>query len=162
MKKKLLLFITLLIICSLSLVSGILFSQPQQSWVARYEGPNHYQDNPTSIVSDAVGNVYVTGTTDLGTIGIPPYPFPINVITIKYSPSGVQQWVVTYSSSGFPATSYDRVSKIALDNIGNIYITGFSFRNNGTISDMFMIKYNQEGSQQWIKKILGNDTISYW
>ena len=103
-------------------------------WVARYNGPGAFSDNPTSIAVDENGNVYVTGSSfGIGT--------GIDYATIKYNTAGVQQWVARFHT---PSPSFrDEASDIAVDTSGNVYVTGLSGDDYGTV------KYNAAGVQQW-------------
>ncbi|UOQ64713.1 SBBP repeat-containing protein [Hymenobacter volaticus] len=74
----------------------------QVQWVARYDDPVR-EDNPTAITVDAVGNVYVTGTS-----------------TLKYSSSGTLLWTAQYFSNG---------TAIAVDAAGNVLVTGTGYLN---------------------------------
>ena len=61
-----------------------------QQWVQTYNGPGNSLDETSSIAVDGSGNVYVTGrSTGSGT--------DYDYATIKYSSSGVQQWVQRYN-----------------------------------------------------------------
>ena len=102
-----------------------------EQWVQRYNGPAG-NDIPTSIVVDNSGNIYVTGTS-LGNGTSSDYT------TIKYNSSGVQQWIQRYNG---PGNGIDAANSIALDNSGNIYVTGQSM-GIGTNSDFTTIKYSQ-------------------
>ena len=116
------------------------FSQVNQEWVARYNGPADSTDWGYSITCDDSGNVYVTGHS-VG-IGIS-YDF----LTIKYNSSGVQQWASRYNVSG---NSSDYSYSITVDVSGNVYVTGCSFLNpQGTNSDYATVKYNSSGLLQW-------------
>ncbi len=108
-----------------------------QLWVARYNGPVSAQDCPNAIAIDSNGNVYVTGFS----AGINSYDY----CTIKYDPNGNQLWVARYDG---PIHGYDDASSLALDNNGNIYVTG---RSTG-VDDSFdycTIKYSTNGAFLW-------------
>jgi len=110
----------------------------EEQWVARYNGPGNMADKVAGIVVDDSGNVYVTGySVGSGTAS--------DYATIKYNSSGVEQWVARYNGS---SNSYDSAIDIALDNSGNIYVTGTSWDAN-TGNDYVTIKYNSSGIEQW-------------
>jgi uncharacterized delta-60 repeat protein len=117
-----------------------------QQWVARYNGTGSYTDIANDMVVDGSGNVYVTGwaytypNTECGT---PDY------ITIKYNASGVQQWLKKYDG----ASSDDFSNKIAIDMLGNIYVTGSS--KSSTNQDIAVVKYNSAGTQVWVGRYDG-------
>src|SRR4029077_7446895 len=84
----------------------------QQSWVARYNGPGNYTDDPVAIAVDGSGNVYVTGESS-----------GQGYATIKYDSAGEEQWVAGYNG---PGNGNDRANAIAVDASGNVYVTGES------------------------------------
>jgi hypothetical protein len=101
-----------------------------QQWVARYNGTGDSDDVARDIAVDGSGNVYVTGwSTGLGS--------DYDYATIKYSASGMQQWVDRYNG---PGNGGDFVEGIAVDSSGNIYVTGHS-DGSGTGTDFATIKY---------------------
>jgi len=113
-------------------------------WVKRYNGPVNGGDYANSIAIDGSGNVYVTGFSDTG-FGNYDYA------TIKYNSSGVQQWVQRYDG---PGNSFDDANSIAVDNSGNVYVTGSS-GGNGTGNDYATIKYNSNGDSIWVHRYNG-------
>jgi uncharacterized delta-60 repeat protein len=117
-------------------------SAGEQQWVARYNGPGNLGDEATAIAVDASGNVYVTG-------GSSSSPGNSDYATIKYNSSGEQQWVARYSGG---ADYGDFANAIAVDNSGNVYVTGSSGYGN---SDYATIKYNSSGEQQWVARYDG-------
>lgn len=119
-------------------LDGTCLAQVQQEWVVRYEMTNTYNKLNASI-ADAFGNVFVTGSYDLGNNNI-------DYLTIKYNTSGIQQWIAEYSG---PANGYDIATAIAIDNSGNVYVTGASEQLTGSVSDIVTVKYNSSGVQQW-------------
>ena len=116
-----------------------------QIWVARYNGPGNGNDFAYSIVVDNSGNVYVTG----GSLGnVTSY---LEYATVKYNSAGVQLWVGRYSST----SNFGAVAKsIALDDQGNVYVTGFSYAS-GSDYDFATVKYNPVGAQQWAVRYNG-------
>jgi uncharacterized delta-60 repeat protein len=113
-------------------------SAGHQQWIARYDGPGNSNDEATGIVVDVSGSVYVTGKST-GSGGDSDYA------TIKYNSAGQQQWVARYDGSGH---GDDYATAIAIDNSGNVYVTGTSYDSN-TIYDYATIKYDSAGQQQW-------------
>jgi hypothetical protein len=118
-------------------------SAGQQQWLATYNGPMGGWDEATGIAVDGSGNVYVTGQSEgLGT--------GRDYATIKYNPSGQEQWVARYNG---PGNSWDGSEAIAVDGSGNVYVTGESVGSN--LFDYATIKYNSSGQQQWVARYDG-------
>jgi uncharacterized delta-60 repeat protein len=116
-----------------------------QLWSARYNGPAGLYDEARAIVVDDSGNVYVTGFS-WGLLSQADY------VTIKYNSSGVQQWAARYDG----ALSEDIARSIAIDNSGNVYITGSSRSSLLPGSEDYLtIKYNSAGTQQWTSRYNG-------
>ena len=136
----------LCIMCMLILPSII----PAQEWVAQYNGPGNYVDQATAIAVDNAGNIYVTGNSwGSGTRN--------DYATVKYDVSGIEQWVARYDG---PVTGYalfgDYAAAIAVDNAGNVYVTGGS---EDSIShgywDYATVKYDASGVEQWVARYDG-------
>jgi hypothetical protein len=117
-----------------------------QQWVQRYNGPGNNDDNAYSMVVDGSGNVYVTGGSNQGGIGL-------DYATIKYSSSGGQQWVATYN--GPPGNHDDFANAIAIDDSENVYVTGWSNASGSDTEDYATLKYNSSGVQQWVQRYDG-------
>jgi uncharacterized delta-60 repeat protein len=109
-------------------------------WASRYDGPGGGpNDYAKSVVSDASGNVYVTGWSYTGAVSVGILP---SIVTAKYNSSGVQQWVVRYNGGGSAVPA-----GIGVDAAGNVYIAGAA--TNGGNSDYVTIKYSPTGVQLW-------------
>jgi hypothetical protein len=117
-------------------------------WVARYNGPGEHfdggepEDYPTGIAVDNSGNTYVTG-----------YSFDTeenyDYATVAYDPSGNELWVARYDRS-----DYKNYPDIAVDNLGNVYITGPS-TGVGTGKDYTTIAYDSSGNELWVVRYNG-------
>ena len=103
-------------------------------WVRRYV--NAYC---TRMLLDSLSNVYVVGRK--GDAAFCDY------FIIKYNSAGDSLWSRTYSSPG----SYpDEATCAAVDNAGNVYISGYTFTQTpGPHSGITTIKYNSAGTLQW-------------
>jgi len=110
---------------------------PAQVWVARYNGPGDSGDYAYAIAIDNSGNIYVTGYS----YGSGTYD---DYATVKYDSSGVEQWVARYNG---PGNYEDWAFAIALDNSGNVYVTGWSM-GSGTEYDYATIKYSSTGIRE--------------
>lgn len=94
----------------------------------------------TVTTSDALGNVYVAGSTYInGANGQ-------DLTVMKYNSAGVQQWVKHYNG---PGNNYDIASGIVVDNAGNVYVTGASVGLFFALVDYVTLKFNSGGTQQW-------------
>ena len=111
----------------------------EQEWVAEYHGGSG-ADEPAAIVVDNAGNVYVTGTTQICQGS--------DYLTLKYNSAGQELWVARYHG---PQEPLDVAKAVAVDNSGNVYVTGRSFNDYATI------KYNAMGQQQWVTREVGGE-----
>jgi uncharacterized delta-60 repeat protein len=119
--------------------------EPQEKWVARYNGPAYGFDYAKAIAVDSSGNVYVTGTSKGSDTGN-------DYATIKYNTNGKQLWVKRYNG---PAYGNDFAGAIAVDSSGNVYVTGASDCSGTYSTDCATIKYNTNGKQLWVKTYNG-------
>jgi hypothetical protein len=118
-----------------------------QQWVSRYNGPANGPDESRAIAIDDSGNIYVTGQSTDVNGSTPDYA------TIKYNSLGAEQWVSRYT--GIQDNSGDGANSLAIDNLGNVYVTGTSGSFSGTKADYATIKYNSLGVQQWAERYNG-------
>lgn len=110
-------------------------------WVARYGGPGDGDNTATALAVDGEGNVYVTGQS----ISQEGY---LDYATIKYDSEGHEIWVARYNG---PGNNVDGADALAVDNEGNVYVTGNSRGNKGH-DDYATIKYDTNGNQLWVAR----------
>ena len=113
-------------------------------WVRRYNGPENYVDGGYAIALDGLHNVCVTGKS-YDTTG------HLDYVTIKYAPNGDTLWLRRYKG---PAEGYDEASAIAVDSVGNAYVTGYS-AGSGTSQDYATIRYRPNGDTAWVRRYDG-------
>ena len=118
-------------------------SAGQEQWVARYNGPGNARDWAQAIAVDGSGNVYVTGNS-AGSGIFDDYA------TIKYDSAGQEQWVSRYNG---PGSDYDDPHGIAVDDSGNVYVTGQS--GSGPSAAYATVKYDSAGQEQWVSRYNG-------
>ncbi len=111
-------------------------------WTNRYNGPGNNSDVANAMAVDSNGNVFVTGYSWASGSSN-------DFVTIAYSGAGVPLWTNRYNGSGNKA---DVANAIAVDNIGNVIVTGFSW---GTSDDFATIKYSGAGVPLWTNRFNG-------
>ncbi len=116
----------------------ISFSQINVQWETRYTGTGNNPDNVSDMFVDAVGNIYVTGSSYNSVSGY-------DIITRKYDNAGGVLWTATFNGSG---NATDVANALAVDASGNVFVTGYSYRS-GTNFDITTIKYTSAGAQSW-------------
>lgn len=120
-------------------------------WVQRYDGEAGSEDGAVDLVvdetDDEFGRVYVTGWSDGTGAGL----FGWDMLTVAYSTDGVALWERRYDG---PSSGGDRGNALALDDSGNLYVTGRS-RGLGTSDDYTTIKYDAAGQLQWLARYDG-------
>jgi hypothetical protein len=129
-------------------------------------------DNPMSIVTDNYGNLYLTGHFHSSSIIFGSDTLLNNTIyysktfLAKFDTSGNVIWAK--AATGNPGG--DGAFSVSVDNIGNVYIAGGYGGINSSItfdsitiinsaapySDIFVVKYNDNGNVQWVKSASGN------
>lgn len=115
-------------------------SQVDTVWIRKYNGSGNGEDRATAVAVDGYGNVWVTGTSlGSGTL--------LDYITIKYHSDGETAWVRRYDGT---ASGTDQASAIAVDGLGNVYVTGHSQRI-GSDLDFLTLKYAPDGEVLWAR-----------
>ena len=112
-----------------------------QLWSMRFSGPYNYRDSAVAIAVSNSGDVYVTGT------GIR-INSSYDYLTLKYSNEGNLVWANYYNGTG---NGGDFASGIAVDDQGNVYVTGRSY-GFFTLSDYATIKYSPGGDLLWVSR----------
>lgn len=107
-----------------------------------------------SAKTDSSGNVFVVGQADG------------DFLIAKYDPSGNMLWNRTFDNEGWQVTNGSHGNDIALDDSGNIYITGTAYVTTGGSADagdpnespsaefcIFAMKFDSSGSIVWQRRI---------
>jgi hypothetical protein len=125
-------------------------------WEARYDGPSHLGDFPTALVThiSSPENVYVTGYTYRGK-----QVKHADFCTVKYDALGNEVWVALFDSR---RNGNDESHAIAVDEQGNVYITGKSQESQEddplASHDYLTIKYDNSGQMIWMAREEGPST----
>jgi uncharacterized delta-60 repeat protein len=116
----------------------------ETAWVRRYDGPGNGDDETYAIAVYGCDNIYVTGRSwGNGT--------NFDYATLKYDSSGNEIWVRRYNG---PGNGWDEARAIAVDDFGNVCVTGFS--GGGVTNDDFAtIKYYPNGDTDWARRYNG-------
>ena len=130
-------------------------------WATYYGGSG--DDRAFSCVVDGASNVFLAGTTQ-SSIGIASsghqnnYGGAQDVFLVKFNNNGVRQWGTYY---GGLAADYSFMCQV--DASGNVYLSGITQSNTGTIiatagshqtshgggDDAFLVKFNMSGIRLW-------------
>ncbi|UOG73184.1 T9SS type A sorting domain-containing protein [Hymenobacter tibetensis] len=112
-------------------------------WEARFTGTGTSDEVASDVVTDAAGNVYVTGYAYNGR--------NYDYATVKYSAAGQQLWKATYNG---PANGDEIPTALAVDAAGNVVVTGYSL-GNGSRYDYITVKYSPSGQELWSARYSG-------
>lgn len=123
------------------------------------------------IMTDASGNIYVTGDFESTSITFGTYTLTSNasgyMFVVKYDSAGNVLWAKSAAGSGGASTEVIGNS-ITTDASGNIYVTGtfratsvtfgtYTLTNSNTFyEDIFIVKYDPSGNVFWAKRAGGN------
>jgi uncharacterized delta-60 repeat protein len=141
MKKSLLTLFLLL-----NTFSALFGQEVDTVWIRRYNGPANLNDYPSALTLDDSGNVYIAGQSFS-------YNSGYDYATLKYHPDGELVWLKRYNGTG----NYDDgATALALDDSGNLYVTGWSV-GTGTFYnfDYVTIKYQPDGETTWVRRYPG-------
>lgn len=118
------------------------------NWSRIYNTTDTTREEAGDLAVDNNGNVFVVTTSSrLG---------KSDAAILKYNSVGNLLWSSFYNPTN---NMYDLSTSIALDNSGNIYVSGYSQINTNS-SDIFLVKYNTNGQQGWVKTHKGPK--GYW
>lgn len=120
-----------------------------QQWVQIFSGTGNSNDGAISVAVDGTGNVYLTGWSRENGVNF-------DYSTIKYNAAGILQWEQKYNG---PANLDDFAKSVSVDASGNVYVTGSSKVTN-SISNYATIKYNSDGSEQWVQRYSGPSNLN--
>ena len=105
-------------------------------WTNRYSASTSSSAKAAAIVADSHGNALVTGTA------------ASDYATISYSAAGTPLW-----TNRFDGNSLDNANDIAVDAVGNVYVTGSA---HGISYDYVTIKYSNAGVPLWTHRYNGS------
>jgi hypothetical protein len=115
-----------------------------------------HNGTPTAIVVDKNDNIIVTGWSNGDTSE--------DFATIKYDKNGNVVWTLPYGAARYdgPAHNGDKPAAIAVDDLGNIYVTGLSYNSNTTWDTSYAtVKYDPNGTQLGATRYNGAGVESY-
>jgi hypothetical protein len=114
-------------------------------WIRRHNGSDNALDEGKSVKVDILGNVVVTGSSkNLGSSD--------DYFTIKYTSSGDTVWFSKYNGTG---NSTDIANNLAIDDLGNTFVTGKSYGGSTNNYDIVTIKYDSTGDSVSVNRYNG-------
>jgi hypothetical protein len=156
------------IITICSLLCSLSFAQvPPWQWIKDADGSD--RDWAYSVALDAQGNAYVAGVFQSPTLTLGSFTLSnagqYDIFLAKYNPAGQVVWA---KSVGGPLSEW--AVAINVDNAGSLYLTGYyhsayvlfgmvTLINQG-FSDIYLAKYDTNGTALWAKSVGGTGSES--
>jgi len=122
----------------------------QRLWVARYDGPEHYDDEPRALKVDQWGCACLVGTTES--------PTGTDFLTIRYVPAGDMAWARTWDS---PSHGEDEAIGLAVVGSDNFAVTGTSTAYAGPDS-IATVVYSATGVELWTARYAHDSGRNAW
>jgi hypothetical protein len=134
-------------------------NQPTLAWTSYYDNPlppgsssAPNADYNAMMARDAQGNIFVAGTSyteNYAATG------NTDISLYKTDANGNRVWAKTFNGSG---NYKDGAVDLAVDAVGNAYITGYAYVGNGQGDDYdyVLVKYDPNGNLLWSKYYSGN------
>lgn len=129
-----------------SMHGGRLTMLNTQVWARYYSGQATTLNQAICMAVDEGGNVYVAGQSYKASGS--------DFATVKYASDGSPLWTNRYDG---PAGQDDLVCALALDGLGDVYVTGYSMNTNA-VYDVATIKYSGSGTALWTNRF--NESVS--
>jgi hypothetical protein len=173
--KKNIVFPVLLLLCHFQLLA----QNPSLAWAKSLKtqvmAGNQIINSPSAVVTDASGNVYMTGSFT-GTSDFDPGAATVNLTSVggrdifitKFDIAGNYIWAKRMGSTG-----EDVGLSIAVDAAGGVYVTGYyqgtvdfdpgtgtTNLGGSGLNNAFIAKYSSDGSFAWADAIIGSDAYS--
>jgi hypothetical protein len=108
-------------------------------WSVTFAGSYGGDDYAADIALDALGNIYVVGTTQVGSLDY-------NAVMLKFNPSGTQSWAQTYAGLG---NGPDGFTTVLVENNNSIYAAGGAYISLSNLTDALSVKYDSTGTSLW-------------
>jgi len=140
--------------------TGTLIIDPTLAWGTYYGGSG--ENAPFASTCDEAGNVWICGYTtsvsNIATIGSHQTTFNgfYDAFIVKFNGAGNMLWGAYYGG-----TNQDEAWAVAIDNLGNAYITGFTLSTTDMATpgahqttymggwDAFLAKFSSAGTMEW-------------
>lgn len=107
-------------------------SAGNERWTALKGAPDNQSAGPQAIAVDSAGRVYVTGGSSNGASW--------DFLTFSYDATGSERWATL---TGGEPNSVEVAQSVALDDAGNVFVTGISD------SHFFTVSYSNSGVERW-------------
>ena len=122
------------------------------------------------VAIDSAGFVYVSGTT-LGRLGSNTSAGDADTFVMKLDATANPATFTEVWTNQIGTSSYDRNGGLAVDGDGNVYVAGSTglclpdpsnCPKTPGVNDMFVVKYDASGAQQWIRQVIspGHDYVT--
>jgi uncharacterized delta-60 repeat protein len=113
-------------------------------WMNSYDGPSSDDDEAMNLALDPDGHVFISGYSSGNFTNA-------DFTVIKYDALGNELWVARYVGPNYGS---DIIHDMILDDAGNVYVTGSSYRM-GFNQDFATVKYDHAGNEIWVKRYNG-------
>lgn len=109
-------------------------------------GDEEFDDRGSAIAVDNSGNTIVVGLSHDSVTGD-------DILIIKYNAAGNRQWVCR--QNGLLAAGDDEATAVAVDDSGNVYVTGAAKGYDAT-TDYLTLRYSPSGILNWSRRTSGS------